>query len=150
MRLANQRALTQTSKPEGPEVISLDEISSIGVPLINARCSETISSKSDVETAGKLLDRAWDVCATKVVRTAEKRPACENMSEERARRERYTHENQEQIQTIPSLGDHIVVKNLTLVQVYSPRAGIGSQFLVDRILGINLFKIKLAYSVPLA
>lgn len=72
------------------------------------------------------------------------------MSGEMKCEERYAHENQKQIQTISGLGDHIIIENLTFIQVYSPRARVGSQFLVDRILGINLFKIKLAYSVPLA
>ena len=54
------------------------------------------------------------------------------------------YENQEQIQTVPSFNDHIIIENLTLIQVHSPNAGVGPQFFVDRILRVFFFKVKLA------
>lgn len=79
VRLVHHRALAQTSETDDPEVISLEAMLSIEVPLMNARRSEPISNRSEVETAGKLLERAWDACVTKVERTAKKRPSYDKM-----------------------------------------------------------------------
>lgn len=57
-----------------------------------------------------------------------------------------TYEDQEQIKTIPSFDDHVVVVYLAFIQINSPCACVGSQFLVDGILGVPFFEVKFAWN----
>ena len=88
-RLANQRPLTQRADVAASNGIVGDSGDGGMVvgdePFIWARCRATSSVRRDAETSLKSVSNAWDVCATKVVTTAEKRPACSPCQINRAR-----------------------------------------------------------------
>lgn len=74
-RLANQKPLTQISLGEGVNDRSAVGIESMEVPLACARCNATNSRRIALVVALGSGDSACDVCATKVVKTLENRPA---------------------------------------------------------------------------
>lgn len=75
IRLVNQRPFTHLSERAALNDVSAGWIEAGDVPFACARCSATNSIKMVFDAVAGFWESACDVCATKVVRTAEKRVA---------------------------------------------------------------------------